>query len=160
MGLTGLGLLAFYQYTKEEKTKKVISSEIVSTGKPALGGPFVLVNQDGVPVTDASFRGQFLLLYFGFTFCPDICNERSLSSSFFFFSFFFFSSYSTSSSSFFFFFFFLFLTWTIVFKGPNELVKIGKVVEQCKQELKLDVKPVFISVDPARDTIRQVIPFL
>ena len=126
MGLTGLGLLAFYQYTKEEKTKKVISSEIVSTGKPALGGPFVLVNQDGIPVTDASFRGQFLLLYFGFTFCPDICNERSLSSSFFFFSFFFFfffffsSSYSTSASCssalvFFFLFFFYFFVFFFFF---------------------------------------------
>ena len=142
MGITGLGLLAFYQYTKDEKTKKVISSEIVSTGKPALGGPFVLVNQDGLPVTDASFRGQFLLLYFGFTFCPDICNTP------------------------------LILCLPPLFLkpfclpvnslciGPNELVKIGKVVEQCKQDLKLDVKPVFISVDPARDTIQQVLTVL
>jgi cytochrome oxidase Cu insertion factor (SCO1/SenC/PrrC family) len=42
-------------------------------GKPALGGPWVLVDQDGVPKTDASYRGKFCLLYFGFTYCPDIC---------------------------------------------------------------------------------------
>lgn len=38
-----------------------------------MGGPWVLVDQDGVPRTDASYRGKFCLLYFGFTYCPDIC---------------------------------------------------------------------------------------
>lgn len=32
-----------------------------------------MVDQDGVPVTDASYRGKFTLLYFGFSHCPDIC---------------------------------------------------------------------------------------
>lgn len=43
------------------------------TGKPSLGGPFVLTDQFGTPVTDATYRGQYILLYFGFTHCPDIC---------------------------------------------------------------------------------------
>ncbi len=39
----------------------------------AIGGPFTLVDTQGRTVTDADFRGQFMLVYFGYTFCPDVC---------------------------------------------------------------------------------------
>jgi protein SCO1/2 len=107
----GVGLLTYYQLEKEKKISQV-ASEVVSTGKAALGGPWVLVNQDGVPKTDACFRGQYMLLYFGFTYCPDIC--------------------------------------------PSELVKIGKVMDELKAKKITNIKPVFISVDPARDTVGQM----
>jgi protein SCO1 len=38
-----------------------------------IGGPFSLINQDNVPVTDKTFLGKPAILYFGFTYCPDIC---------------------------------------------------------------------------------------
>jgi protein SCO1 len=38
-----------------------------------IGGPFTLQDGDGKPVTDKNFRGKFMLVYFGYTFCPDVC---------------------------------------------------------------------------------------
>ncbi|MBV8397594.1 MAG: SCO family protein [Acetobacteraceae bacterium] len=40
---------------------------------PAVGGPFALVNGDGKTVTDRDFRGKYMLVYFGYTYCPDVC---------------------------------------------------------------------------------------
>jgi protein SCO1/2 len=42
-------------------------------GRPALGGPWSLVGGDGRPVTSGDLAGQYYLLYFGFTFCPEAC---------------------------------------------------------------------------------------
>lgn len=38
-----------------------------------IGGPFALTDQDGKAVTDQAFRGRPTLVYFGLTYCPDIC---------------------------------------------------------------------------------------
>jgi protein SCO1 len=38
-----------------------------------IGGPFALVNQDGRPTTDREFAGRYRLMYFGYTYCPDVC---------------------------------------------------------------------------------------
>ena len=37
------------------------------------GGPFSLIDQDGARRTDQDFRGRHMLVYFGYTYCPDIC---------------------------------------------------------------------------------------
>lgn len=50
-----------------------VSRQVKTVGKPALGGSWSLVDMHGRPTTDADFRGQYILLYFGFTHCPDIC---------------------------------------------------------------------------------------
>jgi len=42
-------------------------------GRPSVGGPFELIDGDGRKVTERNFRGRHMLVYFGFTFCPDVC---------------------------------------------------------------------------------------
>jgi protein SCO1 len=42
-------------------------------GIPQVGGHFDLMTSDGHAVTEASFRGKWLLIYFGYTFCADVC---------------------------------------------------------------------------------------
>ena len=38
-----------------------------------IGGPFALVNQDGRATTDRDFAGKYRLMYFGYSYCPDVC---------------------------------------------------------------------------------------
>ncbi len=41
--------------------------------RAAVGGPFALEDGAGQTVTDRSFRGKYMLVYFGYTYCPDVC---------------------------------------------------------------------------------------
>jgi cytochrome oxidase Cu insertion factor (SCO1/SenC/PrrC family) len=75
---------------------------------PAIGGPFALTDQFGKPRSDADFRGQYMLVFFGFTNCPDIC--------------------------------------------PIELQTISDALDQLDAKQSAKVTPIFITVDPARDT--------
>jgi len=42
-------------------------------GREPVGGPFALTDHTGRPRTEQDFRGKLLIVYFGFTYCPDIC---------------------------------------------------------------------------------------
>jgi cytochrome oxidase Cu insertion factor (SCO1/SenC/PrrC family) len=45
----------------------------IGTGTALVGGPFTLTDQDGKRVTDQTFRGKYMLIFFGYTYCPDFC---------------------------------------------------------------------------------------
>lgn len=45
----------------------------VIPGGVTVGGPFALTDTTGVAVTEATYRGRWMLVYFGYTFCPDVC---------------------------------------------------------------------------------------
>jgi len=72
-----------------------------------IGGPFALVGADGRTVTEADFHGKWMLVYFGYTQCPDAC--------------------------------------------PTALNSIANALDMLKAR-RASVAPIFISVDPARDT--------
>jgi protein SCO1/2 len=38
-----------------------------------VGGPFTMIDHDGAQVTQADYTGRFMIVYFGYTFCPDVC---------------------------------------------------------------------------------------
>ena len=46
---------------------------VVTTGKADVGGPFQLTDQHGKRTGDTNFRGRYMLIYFGYSFCPDVC---------------------------------------------------------------------------------------
>jgi len=81
--------------------------DVVMWNREPIGGPFALIDQNGARRTDADFRGQFMLVYFGFTYCPDVC--------------------------------------------PPDLQQMGMAVDQLGPAGDA-VQPIFITVDPERDT--------
>jgi cytochrome oxidase Cu insertion factor (SCO1/SenC/PrrC family) len=42
-------------------------------GRGTVGGPFTLTDQNGHRRSDSEFRGKLMIVYFGYTFCPDVC---------------------------------------------------------------------------------------
>lgn len=77
----------------------------------AIGGPFTLTGESGKPVKSSSFDGKYRLIYFGYTFCPDVCPV-----------------------------------------DVQTLMKGYQQFEQTDAERAAKVVPLFITLDPARDT--------
>ncbi|XP_077474781.1 protein SCO1 homolog, mitochondrial [Stigmatopora argus] len=72
----GGSLLGGMKYFKSEKEEMIEKERNKSIGRPALGGPFSLVDHNKKSVTNDDFLGQWVLIYFGFTHCPDICPDE------------------------------------------------------------------------------------
>jgi protein SCO1/2 len=84
-----------------------------------IGGPFTLTDPDGKPVRDSDFAGKYRIVYFGYTWCPDIC--------------------------------------------PNDMLKIGQAMKTLDKQAPAKAKaivPIFITVDPERDTPKVVGAFV
>ncbi len=65
---------AFLVYRSGILSGRPASSGVTaSTGSAVVGGPFQLVDQDGKPVTEAMLKGKWTAVFFGFTYCPDVC---------------------------------------------------------------------------------------
>lgn len=77
----------------------------------SIGGPFALTDQNGVLRHDTDFRGKLMLIYFGYSYCPDAC--------------------------------------------PTTLNTMTAALEQLGQQAQ-QVQPVFITIDPDRDTVAQM----
>ncbi len=77
-------------------------------GTAGIGGPFTLQDGDGKAVTDRDFRGRWMLVYFGYTRCPDAC--------------------------------------------PTALQDMANALDALTPEQRAKIAPLFISVDPERDT--------
>lgn len=84
-----------------------------------IGGPFTLTDQNGRTVSDTDFAGQYRIVYFGYSFCPDIC--------------------------------------------PVDLQKLMRglaAFEMASPQRGAKVQPLFITIDPARDTPEALKPFV
>jgi len=78
------------------------------TGVQDIGGVFEMVDQDGQPFTHEDMAGKYSLIYFGYTFCPDVC--------------------------------------------PMGLTAMTSLHNALPQEMQDQLRLVFVSVDPDRDT--------
>jgi cytochrome oxidase Cu insertion factor (SCO1/SenC/PrrC family) len=57
----------------ESKRSAAELMDAVMWNREPIGGAFALTDHTGRARTDRDFRGKYLLVYFGFTFCPDVC---------------------------------------------------------------------------------------
>jgi protein SCO1/2 len=57
----------------EEQPSAAQMMDDLMYGRGSVGGPFTLTDQTGRQRSDAEFRGKLMVVYFGYTFCPDVC---------------------------------------------------------------------------------------
>ena len=66
------GCVAAMAQTASSRSVAELMDAVMWNREP-IGGAFALIDQSGQTRTDRDFRGRLLLVYFGFTYCPDIC---------------------------------------------------------------------------------------
>lgn len=66
------GAISYVVILKEPKGIAVISEQ-QTTGVATIGGDFELMDQNGKTRTNKDFRGKYMMVYFGYRYCPDIC---------------------------------------------------------------------------------------
>lgn len=108
---TGLALLAAAALSVLAACSGGASSEPPPLEGAAIGGDFTLVDKTGKTVRGADFKGRYTTLYFGYTFCPDVCP----------------------------------LDVQVLMQGYHRFAK-------AHPDLAPKVAPLFITIDPARDT--------
>lgn len=94
-------------------------SETPPLADARIGGPLNLTTQDGKRLTEADLAGKYRLLYFGYSYCPDVC--------------------------------------------PVDLQKLMagyRQLEKANPAIAAKVQPIFVTVDPARDTPQQLKPYV
>jgi protein SCO1/2 len=64
---------AFAEDTPPDQAAAAQMMEDLMYGRGTVGGPFTLTDQDGHRRSDSDFRGKLMIVYFGYTFCPDVC---------------------------------------------------------------------------------------
>ncbi len=102
------GFAGFLGYRLGETPSPVAQ---VASGQARIGGPFTLVDQNGATVTERDLLGRYSLIYFGYTYCPDVC--------------------------------------------PTSLATVARgldLLEENDPQAAQSVRPIFITVDPERDT--------
>lgn len=55
------------------RQRGITSGTVSTSGTATIGGPFTLVATNGQNVSDQTYRGKWVLIYFGYTYCPDTC---------------------------------------------------------------------------------------
>jgi len=78
----GVGLAAFLAGQSLNDKKQATPVDLMrlkdgavtqSVGQPVIGGPFALTDHNGKAVTEKDYLGKYLMVYFGYTYCPDVC---------------------------------------------------------------------------------------
>jgi protein SCO1/2 len=109
----GVAALALFPAAREKLLPQV--STVRSVGQAMIGGPFELTDHTGKRVSDRDYRGKYMLVFFGFTLCPDVC--------------------------------------------PTGLQAIAAALDKLGPKAET-LTPLFISLDPARDTPEQLASYV
>jgi len=68
-----IGVAAALAVFPEARQRLLPAAGPATSGKALVGGPFTLTDDTGKHVTDKDYRGRYMLVFFGYTSCPDIC---------------------------------------------------------------------------------------